>query len=84
MGFIRIQKRKETWLDLVRRRFKALIRFDVKGRQEKENSMINPESAHIEGAQDQQRWITSRERSGREPQPSTAEIALWQLLFRNW
>jgi hypothetical protein len=81
MEFLRIQERNRFWIALIRRRLNDLIRADTDNEHEKENRKINPEGISIEGAQDVERVIASRKRSGYEPSPSTAEIALWQLLL---
>jgi hypothetical protein len=81
MRFLRIQERKKFWIILICRRLNDLIRADVENEQEKENSKINPGGVSIEGAQGVERVIASRKLSEYKPSPSTAEIALWQLLL---
>lgn len=47
----------------------------------KKNTVVNPDGNPIAGVQDAEGLDIIRKRGGYEPTPSTAEIALWQLLL---
>jgi hypothetical protein len=83
MEFLRIRDRKDTWIVLFLRRLNDLIRSDADNELRKANRKIIPGGVLTAGALEVEKRISSSKRSGFEPSPSTAEIALWQLLLRN-
>ena len=81
MRFIRIQESQRSWISVLRQQLTGLIRTGGENRREINNSVLNPYGVSIVGLQGAERKSAPRKRGRYESSPSTAEVALWQLLL---
>jgi hypothetical protein len=81
MRFIRIQESQRSWISDLRQQLTDLMRPGGENRRGINNSVLDPDGVSIVGLQGAERKNASRKRGRYESSPSTAEVALWQLLL---